>query len=81
MNRITEKTLIPISLVITILGGIIWLTILAENTKANTQSLTNLETEHRALAKDLVETQKKMIESLTRIETKLNIKTRNNAGL
>lgn len=74
MKVITEKTLIPISLVITIIGGTLWLSALWYDNRANAKNIEVLKVDQKLLAEELVETQKKMIESLTRIETKLDIK-------
>ena len=42
-SRITERTLIPISLVISILGGVGWLTKIYFETEAHGQSIVKLE--------------------------------------
>ncbi|HEY8272159.1 MAG TPA: hypothetical protein VIG33_14815 [Pseudobdellovibrionaceae bacterium] len=75
MKQITENTLIPISLVMTLLGGAAWLTAVWYDTKANAVSITEIKSEQKILAKDLVEMQKKTIEDLATIKVKLNIKS------
>lgn len=43
MNKITENTLIPISLVVTILGGVVWLTMIYQKVEASQHKLTQFE--------------------------------------
>jgi len=74
MSKITENTLLPISLVITILGGASWLTAIWYDTKANAAAIIEIRQDQKILSKDLVETQKQMILDLTEIKAKLNIK-------
>lgn len=44
MNKITEGTLVPISLVLTILGGVVWLTMIYQKVEASQSKLGQLET-------------------------------------
>ena len=73
MTKITENTFIPISLVISILGGGTWLSAVWYDTKANATSLSEIKIEQKILARELVDTQKKMIEDLAVIKEKLKI--------
>lgn len=43
MNKIFEGTLMPVSLVITLMGGVFWLSSMYAKTSANTDSITKLE--------------------------------------
>ena len=73
MNSITEKTLIPVSLVITFISVALWVSAIWYDTKANAKDIESLKIEKKVLAEQLVQIQKIMIEKLTRIETKLGI--------
>jgi len=73
MNKITENTLIPVSLVISIIGGAVWVSAIWYDTRANAKSIEKIKEDQKVLANELVQTQKIMIEKLTRIETKLGI--------
>lgn len=43
MNKITESTLIPISLLFVIMGGVIWLTTIYQKVEASQAKLSQLE--------------------------------------
>lgn len=49
-NKITEKTLVPLSLVIALIGGTTWLTQLHFQQQANAATLVELKTEQKELA-------------------------------
>lgn len=44
MKSISESTMLPISLIITILGGVFWITSMYAETKYNTASIVKMET-------------------------------------
>jgi hypothetical protein len=39
MNKITDKTLIPLSLVITVLGGVVWLSMMFSKVEAQEKKI------------------------------------------
>lgn len=43
MKQLTETTLLPISLVITIIGGVFWLTSIYNTTQSNAASIASIE--------------------------------------
>jgi hypothetical protein len=61
VSKITESTLIPLSLVVTFLGGIAWLTVLYSKVEASEIKLGRLDVFER-----------QVIERLARIEEKLD---------
>lgn len=68
MKSITEQTLIPISLVITGLGGVGWLTTMHANVSANTAVISQIKAEQR----DQEKVQNEILRSLARIDERLN---------
>ena len=63
-NKVSENTLIPISLVLTIIGGVFWLTSMYSKVEAHEATLLHI---HDAQQKF----QEEVIDRLARIETKL----------
>jgi hypothetical protein len=63
--QISEKTLLPISLVITIIGGVIWLSVMYQKVEAHQISLQQVEIKQDTFEADV-------IDRLARIETLLN---------
>lgn len=77
-NKITEKSLIPLSLVFIIITGTVWITVVAQDGKANTLATLRGEERDRQqderqnhLEKELVKTREVMIEKMTRMESDL----------
>ena len=68
---ITEKTLVPISLVITIIGGVVWLTTLWARTEAQAQALIEVKTEQRALVYEIKDNNKEVLKKLIELEIKI----------
>lgn len=66
MERITERTLIPISLVTIVMGGIFWLSAMWFRTEASAQDVSRLK-------QDVNNLNTEVIDRLARIETKLDI--------
>ena len=62
MNQLSEKTLIPISLVGSILGGVIWLSVIYYKSEATAKDVDQLK-----------QYQLEVISKLSRIETKLEL--------
>ncbi len=62
---ITEKTLIPISLISIVCGGMMWLSAMWYKTEATASELVEVKSEVRKLQVDV-------IDRLARIETKLD---------
>ena len=74
MSRIDEKTLFPLSLIILIMGGVMWLTSMSSKVNANEKQLEDLNSTHPgSLRHEVKEIQK----SLSRIEGALHIKREN----
>lgn len=49
-TKITEKTLVPLSLVVSLIGGTTWLTQLHFNQQANAAAIVELRTEQKELS-------------------------------
>ncbi len=71
MKAITETTLLPISLVIVVIGGIVWLTSLYAKTDESFKAIARLESSQDAYYRNLQEISTR----LSRIEGKLGINT------
>ena len=67
MKEITERTFIPISLVITLLGGVVWLTTLNAKTDVNLDSFGRVEKKQDAYFLELKEVRKEMQETNSRL--------------
>lgn len=72
MASITEKTLIPISLVLTIIGGVVWLTTLWARTEAHANEISDLKSDVRAVAIEVRENNKEVMKKLIELEVKLS---------
>ncbi len=72
MNEITEKTLIPLSLLGTIVGGVVWLSVIYYKTEATAASVHKLENRLEILQDKIVYQNEKILEKVTRLETKLD---------
>ena len=68
-KRITEQTLVPISLVIVILGVAVWVSTIKSDTKANADDIERIEKEQ----KEYVRTVRRIDERLSRIEGKVGV--------
>lgn len=68
-SKITESTLIPLSLVITLAGGIFWLTVMHSESQANSRALQALE----AKQDKYLETVQKIDRRLANIEGRLGV--------
>lgn len=69
LQALTQDTLIPISLVITLIGGVSWLTTLYNETKANAAAISDIYQEQK-LYQDKID---RVLVKLSRIEGKLGI--------
>ena len=67
MNEITEKTLLPLSFVIGILGAIFWVSTLYNTTKANESDSKEVKVSQKENQQVLIE----ILQRLSRIEEKL----------
>ncbi len=74
MKTITENTLVPISLVIAIGGGIFWLTEIYFNGQANANSITDIKQNQEKFIEDVSKDVAQIKKSLNRIEGKLDVK-------
>jgi hypothetical protein len=70
MKAITENTVIPISLMLSLVGGIVWLTTIYNKTEAHEESLRKIESKQEAYLQNLEVIKVK----LARIEMKLGIR-------
>lgn len=66
MEKITEKTLIPISLVAMLIGGVVWLSVMWYRTDASAKDIHQMK-------RDMAVLNDEVIDRLARIETKLDI--------
>lgn len=74
MEKITESTLIPISLVGTIIGGIVWLSVIYFKAEAAANDIDKIEQRLEVLQSKIVEQNEKILEKVTRLETRLESK-------
>lgn len=71
MKVISENTLIPISLVITILGGVVWLTTLWFRSEAHAEMIAEIRAEQKSLAQEVRENNREVMRKLIELELKL----------
>jgi len=71
MRSISETTLIPISLVITIIGGVIWMTTLWARTENYGARITKVEVTQEMLTKQMTDSNLEIIKQLSKIEGKM----------
>lgn len=81
MKAVTEKTLIPISLVITILGGVVWFTTLWARSESFATELAEVKAEQKTMRQDTQtmlesfnKTNLEIVKQLGKIEGRLDIK-------
>lgn len=72
LRQITEATAIPISLAITIMGGVAWLTTIYNQGNANAAALTALQDDRKAKREEYVQTIGKMNDALSSIDQRLS---------
>ena len=73
-NVLSEKTLIPISLVITIIGGVVWLTTLWFRTEAQAQNIAEVKAEQKSLVREVQDNNKEVMKKLIELEVKLGVR-------
>jgi hypothetical protein len=73
MRSITEKTLIPISAIGVVVGGVFWLTMLYFQTNANAKALADLSLKQDTDLKAASIKQEEYVNILNRIDTRLAI--------
>lgn len=64
LQKFTENTLVPVSMVIALIGGIGWLTMVYANGVSNTEKVASLETKSEKVTEKLDD----IIQRLIRIE-------------
>ena len=69
---ISESTLIPVSMVVVIVGGIYWLTTIYNQGVANASSLIDLQTARATARAEYLNTIDKMNSTLTSIDQRLS---------
>ena len=74
MSKITETTLIPLSLLGTIVGGVVWLSVIYYKAEAAASDIDKIEQRLEVLQQKIVEQNEKILEKVTRLETKLESK-------
>ncbi len=68
MNKITENTLIPVSLILVLVSGVTFFANVSFETSSNAKAIAALQEEQDVLAKELVQTQKEISVKLTEIQ-------------
>ena len=68
---LTRRTLVPVGFVMTMFGGVAWLTALYSSTVANAAEISELKQSHEKLVEKLVQQNEQMIDRLGRIEERL----------
>lgn len=71
ITKITESTLIPISFVVSLVGGVFWLTTIYSQSNANAVEITEIKSKQEVLVQTLNEKQTLMLDRLSRIEGRL----------
>ena len=71
MSKITENTLIPISLLSVLAGGIFWLSAIYANGNENTKNIDKLFVRQDQVEATIVEQNQKVIEKLSRLEEQM----------
>lgn len=71
MTVLNEKTLVPISLVITIIGGVVWLTTLWFRTEAFASEISDIKSEQRSVVSEVRENNKEVMKKLIELEIRL----------
>ena len=72
MSKLTEQTLIPLSLVITILGGVIWLSVMYQKVEAGQLVQRENRIEIQELKRDQAQYKTDVTDRLARMETKID---------
>lgn len=72
--KLTEQTLIPLSLVGSIIGGVIWLSVIYYKSEASAAKLEKLELKLEYLQEKLVMQNEKILERMAVLETKMDRK-------
>lgn len=70
MSKLTENTLIPLSLVITIIGGVVWLSVMYQRVEAHQEKLGHIEQQQDHIVEKQKLFESEVIDRLARIETK-----------
>ena len=73
ISKITELTLLPISLVIVIIGGVVWLTQIYALANSNKTSVVEIKDRQESVYNRLDSNLNSIDRRLSRIEGKLNI--------
>ncbi len=68
MDRITEKTLVPISLMIAISGGIIWLSAMWFRGESTASEVNQFKSEYKLNQKEQSDLAREILQRLSRIE-------------
>lgn len=72
--KLTEQTLIPLSLVGSIIGGVVWLSVIYYKSEASASKLEKLELKLEYLQEKLVLQNEKILERMAVLETKMDRK-------
>lgn len=70
-GKITENTLLPISLVSSLVGGIVWLSVIWANGSENTKSIDKLFVRQDQIEATIIEQNQMVIEKLSRLEEQM----------
>ena len=74
MSKITENTLLPLSLVSILIGGIFWLSTMYSKVEAHEDNLNKIQNQQTAFIASDNNFKEEVIDRLARIETKLESK-------
>lgn len=73
--KITENTLLPISLIVLIGGGIFWISAMWSQVQASSDEIKDIKTNQSKMSDDVINQNKEIIQRLTRIEERLAIQS------
>lgn len=71
ITKITESTFIPISFVMSLVGGVFWMTMIYSQSNATAADQKEMKADHAAFAQAMAEKQDLMLDRLSRIEGRL----------
>jgi len=73
IGKITENTLVPVSLMLVLVGGVVWLSSIFYKTEANAQRLSSIENKYDIERDKFDKRYQDLIERLTRIEERIKM--------
>lgn len=70
----TTRLLLESGIIVSLLAGASWFAVIAYKVDAQAEQINEISVEQKVLSRDLVDTQKKIIEDITAIKTRMGIK-------